>query len=359
MNKDYFGITDSLVKAVEEATKSHTIPKTEKDKKLANLAHPKDKITHKDVMVGRGVVAKEEVEQIEEVSSYTKVGKLVRKFIPGQGQKQAGERAKDQKYSAGLDRAALKYHPDDKKLATTMKSSEKAQKRYERISRGEAPFKSSPNDTRVKEEVEHIEELSKATLASYAKKAVSDARFKQGIGKDYEALGKRKRDPATKASFARMGLKVRMKAKSREEGAAKAIDRLAKEEVELDEISDIAHAKYRLAARADIKTQSKNLDVDNKAGDRIQKRVEGLTRSTGLEKVKKMTDDVPFTPDQNKKPIAKAGKYGIGYSSAKHLAKQGLKSVMTKEENLFKDDEIERIEAIANSFDSKEEVAND
>jgi hypothetical protein len=88
----------------------------------------------------------EQLEQLDELSSYTKLGKLTRKFIPGQGQKQAGERAKDQRYSAGLDRAALKYHPDDKKLATTMKSSEKAQKRYERISRGEPAFKPSAND---------------------------------------------------------------------------------------------------------------------------------------------------------------------------------------------------------------------
>jgi hypothetical protein len=87
-----------------------------------------------------------DAEQLDELSSYTKLGKLARKIIPGQGQKQAGERAKDQKYSAGLDRAALKYHPDDKKLATTMKSSEKAEKRYKRISRGEAPFKPSAND---------------------------------------------------------------------------------------------------------------------------------------------------------------------------------------------------------------------
>jgi hypothetical protein len=45
----------------------HTTPKTEKEKKLAALAKPKDKITHKDVLVGRGVLAKEEVEQVDEV----------------------------------------------------------------------------------------------------------------------------------------------------------------------------------------------------------------------------------------------------------------------------------------------------
>jgi len=40
--------------------KEHTTPKTDKEKKLASLASPKDKITHKDVLVGRGVLAKEE-----------------------------------------------------------------------------------------------------------------------------------------------------------------------------------------------------------------------------------------------------------------------------------------------------------
>lgn len=35
--------------------KAHTVPKTEKEKKLASLAEPKDKITHADVMTGRGV----------------------------------------------------------------------------------------------------------------------------------------------------------------------------------------------------------------------------------------------------------------------------------------------------------------
>jgi len=224
------------------------------DKKLATTMKSSEKAQKRYERISRGEApfksspndtgVKEEAEQIDE---YTRLQKLARKFIPGQGQKQAGERAKDQGYSASLDREALKYHPDDKKLATTMKSSEKAQQRYKRISRGEAPFKSSPNDTGVKEEVEPIDELSKATLASYAKKAVSDARFKQGIGKDYEALGKRKRDPETKAMFARMGRKVRLKALSRDQGAAKAIDRLAKEEVEIEEAKDTPGQNHQCA----------------------------------------------------------------------------------------------------------------
>jgi hypothetical protein len=37
-----------------------TEPETEKEKNLAALGHPKDKITHKDVLIGRGVLKKEE-----------------------------------------------------------------------------------------------------------------------------------------------------------------------------------------------------------------------------------------------------------------------------------------------------------
>ena len=49
--------------AVDEG-KAHTVPKTDKEKSLAALAEPKSKITHKDVMVGRGVLARESWEDM-------------------------------------------------------------------------------------------------------------------------------------------------------------------------------------------------------------------------------------------------------------------------------------------------------
>lgn len=52
--------------------KSGTKPMSDKEKSLAALAHPKDKITHKDVLVGRGVLKKEEVEQVDEVAKWRK-----------------------------------------------------------------------------------------------------------------------------------------------------------------------------------------------------------------------------------------------------------------------------------------------
>jgi preprotein translocase subunit YajC len=46
--------------------KAHTVPKTDKEKDLAAIAHPKDKITHADVLTGRGV-KKEEMSSKEKM----------------------------------------------------------------------------------------------------------------------------------------------------------------------------------------------------------------------------------------------------------------------------------------------------
>ncbi len=54
------GSSDSLLNTIRTILeKEHTVPKSPKEKALAKLAHPKDKITHKDVLVGRGVLKKE------------------------------------------------------------------------------------------------------------------------------------------------------------------------------------------------------------------------------------------------------------------------------------------------------------
>ena len=41
-------------------------------------------------------------------------------------------------------------------------------------------------------------------------------------------------------------------------------------------------------------------------------------------------EDLPFTPDKPKAPSATAGKYGQGYSSARHLARQGLADIIDR-----------------------------
>ena len=62
---------DKKKKSVKESAEG-TAPKTAKEKKLAALSAPKDKITHKDVLVGRGVVKEgltdEEIEFLEMIA---------------------------------------------------------------------------------------------------------------------------------------------------------------------------------------------------------------------------------------------------------------------------------------------------
>ncbi len=87
----------------------------------------------------------------------------------------------------------------------------------------------------VKEEQEQIDELSKSTLGSYIKKATKDARIQQSIGKDFEASANKSRKPSMKDAAQSLADKYKSKSRSREAGIGKAVDRLAKEEVELTE----------------------------------------------------------------------------------------------------------------------------
>jgi hypothetical protein len=95
------------------------------------------------------------------------------------------------------------------------------------------------------EEVEELDELSKSTLASYAKKASHEARMKHGIGKDFERISKSSRKPEYKQGAKEWEDKYKSDARRREAGVGKAIDRLAKEEVEeLDELDQKTLSNY-------------------------------------------------------------------------------------------------------------------
>ncbi len=93
--KSYKEAVAAAQKHVKEETveegKSHTVPKTAKEKSLAALAEPKDKITHADVMKGRGVT-KEEVELDEAMISYSDFQAKI------DAHKKAGNQIKDDKY---------------------------------------------------------------------------------------------------------------------------------------------------------------------------------------------------------------------------------------------------------------------
>lgn len=92
------------------------------------------------------------------------------------------------------------------------------------------------------EDVEQIDELSKSTLGSYAKKGTKDARMKMAIGKDFERIGKASRKPEYKAGAKEWEDKYKSDARRREGGVMKAIDRLTKEEVDLQEANNREYA---------------------------------------------------------------------------------------------------------------------
>ncbi len=174
----------------------HTTPKSHKDKKLAALAHPKDKITHKDVLVGRGVLKKEETEididslteeQLEEVLKKSDLaGKWISDFVHSKDPKFEGKSKKER-----MKQALGAYYAKQRN-----------------------------------EEIEQIDELKKSTLASYTKKAVGD------VAKRSDTLGKNLHlalDPNHMDTYG----KYYKKTEKRKGMINKAVDKLAKEEVEL------------------------------------------------------------------------------------------------------------------------------
>ncbi len=97
------GVAEAAAKIMAE-TSHGSHPKTPKEKSLAALAHPKDKITHKDVLVGRGVLKKEEKEQLDELSKKT-LGSYIKK----------AQSTQINDYQDQADHAGYGEHPERRK----------------------------------------------------------------------------------------------------------------------------------------------------------------------------------------------------------------------------------------------------
>jgi hypothetical protein len=95
----------------------------------------------------------------------------------------------------------------------------------------------------VEEEAEELDELNKSTLASYAKKASHDSRMNQKMSKDFELDAKGRRNKNLKDAGLKLAGHYQKKSWKRQDGVNKAIDRLAKEEVELDEKINLTTSK--------------------------------------------------------------------------------------------------------------------
>lgn len=78
------------------------------------------------------------------------------------------------------------------------------------------------------ETYENLDEVSKATLGSYIKKASRDAVVKRKIGADFEHQADKSRKPGMKAAATQLADKYKAKSWSRSHNINKAVDRLSK-----------------------------------------------------------------------------------------------------------------------------------
>jgi hypothetical protein len=340
----------------------HTTPKSAKDKKLAALAHPKDKITHKDVLVGRGVLKKEETEIEEAIKPYVsysgpRPGKSPSATVMAAGEKPHKTFSKDE-HGADYKQKAMDYFKKNMKklhseevesdvdslteeqLEEVLKKSDPAGKWVSDFVHSKNPkFEGKSKKERMKqalgayyakqrnEEVEQIDELKKSTLASYTKKAVGD------VAKRSDTLGKNLHlalDPNHMDTYG----KYYKKTEKRKAMIGKAVDKLAKEESEqLDEISKGTLQSYTKGAKKEVDSARKELQYSNRmARDFGQKSDVGDLQAT----IRKRT----LGTDLAKAKMNRSGRSGYMHAN-----------VPAREEFEFTAEEIERIESIAAQLD--------
>lgn len=221
-----------------------------------------------------------------------------------------------------------------------------------------------------REEVEQIDELDKSTLKSYSDKA------KEQLGV-LKKVSDTLKDKGSKAPWER-GIGVRTK------GVAGAEKRMAKEDVEqIDEKNEPtspekwAKAKAQAKAKFDVYPSAyangwaakkyKEMGGGWKSvseGYFSDKDIENqeIAKNPGMRSPRK-PEPPPFEGPYKKKPSAKPGKFGAGYSTAKHLAKAGMKKAMgeSKEVKLSKKAQIVKDAAKKNNpdkFEAEPQLSN-
>ena len=289
-NNQFKKLSHSLINSVRgvmEATKEGGVPKTDKHKDLAAKAPPHDKITHADVLVGRGVlkkhptsgklVTKEEVEEIDEIA---KIGKVYK--IPVSSPKPFGD-----------DGKVYKEKPVDPKKMTAIGRKIGDTKRL------------------AKEEVEEIDELRGSTLKSYISKSENNIRYNFNRTKK----GTYDPDSISPEKDAFHSNEVRKRKIGRDMAFNKLAGRLAsfkKEEVEeIDELSKKTLGSY--VKKASISAADKGVEHGTKKAERDEMdRV--MNRHMGFTDKDKVHGIMKTTYRDYEKPREKAARrlHGIG-----------------------------------------------
>jgi hypothetical protein len=202
-------------------------------------------------------------------------------------------------------------------------------------------------DKLAKKEVQ-IDELNKSTLASYIKKASDSAVDKASEGGWKHALHLHVDDEKGKDD----GEKEDHKAFMRVQGIKKAAGKLAKEEVQIDELKKSTLVSYRDKAGKDLTNHMSALNTAKSKGEwdnhinKAQKRYKGLATAGDkllgnkkpyrgdreeLDEVKK---SVSWNPPEVQAKYAKEKKEAKMFASAKREINSQKKKELTKEDNL-------------------------
>jgi hypothetical protein len=238
-------------------------------------------------------IAKEEVEQIDEISAKTKLS-----YIDKASRHAASHvyNAKDKANWASHYTQAGDWESSKKAHDQSAKEFNKANKRLAGV---KAAVKSLAKN--VKEEAEQIDELSKKTLASYIPKAAQSARFSGMTAMDMQNRSDRARNKGMKDSYHRLSMKYKNKAWDREDNIKKAAQKLAREEVEqIDELSKGTLKSYLDKAgddaerhRADAR-YTRNFDKNQSADSerKADNREFGMTAASRKLKMKEETEQM-------------------------------------------------------------------
>ena len=189
----------------------------------------------------------------------------------------------------------------------------------------------------TKEDQDFINELNKSTLGSYVNKSAKDAvdRTAQEVetGEIDKVADKRMK-----------GIKLATKKLAKEE--QEFIDELAEGTYKHEVEKSFPASGVKTGDSASKGTSTMPKDKDKAKGQPAGSIGEGYykTMDTNRKEDERLAkkDSSPFgKPDKKKTKIATPGKFGYGYSAARHLARQGMASV-TKEETEQVDEVIQK-----------------
>lgn len=158
---------------------------------------------------------------------------------------------------AGLPPLEEKLHPNQQKL--DVHEPEKDELTADDFKKLRAGKKADVK----KEEVEQIDELKKSTLGSYIKKAANSAASMRKIGSDFENMADKSRKPSSKQAATTLADKYKSQSRARRVNIGKAVDRLTKEEEQIDEVkmADLPSTKVQGRAYGASKPEPHPLDV--------------------------------------------------------------------------------------------------